>query len=279
MRSCGYNTGMLKVLSIPLTVFAYTLLSTGFVLQKKGIGWIGFNGTKDRTYYRWLFTWIAGFLLMNLYIIPSTMALKHLDPHIVSAFAGWGIIVMVFLSASVLKEAIHPSDVWLTLMIVLAIVVLNLFEFREAEEVISRAHLLAAVILPFIFSGPALLRFIPRTTRAVFFAAVTGLSTGMIIVIMKALVLEFGFEVGSYLSSPLLYLYLLFSLAAFITLQAAYKLGAMMLVGPVQYSTAIIYPVLCSYWVFEKQIHPLQLGAIALIVMAVVGILRKRPPS
>jgi drug/metabolite transporter (DMT)-like permease len=105
---------------------------------------------------------------------------------------------------------------------------------------------------------------------------VTGMSTGMIIVTMKVLVSELGFDVAGYFSSPLLYLYLLFSLTGFVTLQAAYKLGAMMRVGPIQYSTAILYPVMCSYWVFGKQLHPLQIGTIILIVIAVIGMLKKR---
>jgi multidrug transporter EmrE-like cation transporter len=267
---------MLKVMSIPLAVFAYTLLSTGFVLQKRGIGWIGFKGTKDRIYYRNLFTWIAGFLLMNLNIVPNTLALKHLDPHIVSAFAGWGIIVMVFLSAYMLKERIHLSDIWFTVIIVLSIVMLNVFEFSEAEEIISRPRLLAAIVLPFILLGPALLPSLRRTTRALLFAMITGLSTGMIIVTMKALVSELGFAVAAYFSSPLFWLYLLFSLTSFITLQAAYKLGPMMKVGPIQYSSAIIYPVVCSFGVFGSHIQPVQIAAIVLIVGGVVGILRKR---
>ena len=267
---------MFKLLSIPLAVFAYTILSTGFVLQKKGISWIGFKGKKDRTYYRYLSTWIVGFLLMNLNIVPITMALKHLDPHIVSAMAGWGIIVMVFLSAYLLREQIHRLDFLFTFLIVLSIILLNLSEFNETGEIIARPYLLASIILPFLFLVPAVLKSFSRTTRAVLFSTVTGLSTGMIIVTMKVLVSELGFDVAGYFSSPFLYLYLLFSLTAFVTLQAAYKLGAMMVVGPIQYSTAIIYPVVCSYWVFGRQIHPLQIGAIALIVIAVVGMQRKR---
>ncbi|NOR11913.1 MAG: hypothetical protein GQ545_01535 [Candidatus Aminicenantes bacterium] len=267
---------MLKLLSIPLAVFAYTLLSTGFVLQKKGIGWIGYKGTKDRTYYRNLVIWIVGFLLMNLNIVPNAMALKHLDPHIVAAMAGWGIIVMVFLSAYLLKEQIQRSDILFTVIIVLSIIVLNLFEITEAKESIARPYLLAAIILPFIILVPAVLKSLSRTTRAVLFGIATGMSTGMIIVTMKVLVSELGFDVVGYFSSPLLYLYLLFSLTGFVTLQAAYKLGAMMLVGPIQYSTAILYPVMCSYWVFGKQLHPLQIGTIVLIVISVVGMLKKR---
>jgi len=267
---------MLKLLSIPLAVFGYTILSMGFVFQKKGIGWIGYKGTKNRIYYQNLFIWIVGFLLMNLNIVPNAMALKHLDPHIVAAMAGWGIIVMVFLSAYLLKEQIQRSDILFTVIIVLSIIVLNLFEITEAEESIAKPYLIAAIILPFIILVPAVLKSLSRTTRAVLFGIATGMSTGMIIVTMKVLVSELGFDVAGYFSSPLLYLYLLFSLTGFVTLQAAYKLGAMMLVGPIQYSTAILYPVMCSYWVFGKQLHPLQVGTIILIVAAVVGMLRKR---
>ena len=153
---------MLKLLSIPLAVFGYTILSTGFVFQKKGIGWIGYKGTKNRAYYRNLFIWIVGFLLMNLNIVPNAMALKHLDPHIVAAMAGWGIIVMVFLSAYLLKEQILRSDIFFTSIIVLSIILLNLFEITEAEEVIARPYLLAAILLPFIILVPAVLRSISR---------------------------------------------------------------------------------------------------------------------
>ena len=267
---------MLKLLSIPLAVFGYTILSMGFVFQKKGISWIGYQGEKNRIYYRNLFIWIVGFLLMNLNIVPNAMALKHLDPHIVAAMAGWGIIVMVFLSAYLLKEQIQRSDIIFTSIIVLSIIVLNLFEITETEESIARPYLLAAIILPFIILVPAVLKFFSRTTRAILFAIVTGMCTGMIIVTVKVLVSELGFDVAGYFSSPLLYLYLLFSLTGFVTLQAAYKLGAMMLVGPIQYSTAILYPVVCSYGVFGKQLHPLQVGTIVVIVMAVVGMLRNR---
>ncbi len=93
-----YNTVMLEWMSLPLSIFAYTLLSIGLVLQKKGIAWIGFKGKKDGNFYRPLAIWFAGFLLMNLYIVPNTAALKHLPPHIVSAMAGWGVVVLVLLS-------------------------------------------------------------------------------------------------------------------------------------------------------------------------------------
>jgi drug/metabolite transporter (DMT)-like permease len=267
---------MPQELSLALAVFASTLLSLGYVLQKKGIAWIGFKGRRDRRFYRSLSTWIAGFLLMNLYIVPNAAALRYLEPHIVSAMAGWGVIVLVALSARLLGEAVRPADLAHTLLIVAAIVLLNLADEGGSSDNIGMPALAAASALPFVLGAAGLLRRFARPARAVFFAAASGLSAGMIIVTMKALVVTRGFAIPSYFSSPYLYLYLLFSLAAFLFLQLSYKLGAMMAVGPVQYGAAILYPALCSWAVFENRLNALQWAALLGLVFSVSVLLRGR---
>jgi len=262
-------------MSLPLAVFGYTLLSAGFVLMKKGIGWIGFKGPKDRIFRTNLFVWIVGFIVMNLAVIPNTMALKHLAPHIVSSTAGWGVIVMVALSFLLLRERLFRSDGLYTILIVGSIVLLNLFETPRGEERFDLPLLAASSALPFILVLPAFLKRASKRMRTVFLAGFSGIATGMIVISLKVLVILFGFRVSAYFASPVLYLYLLFSLGAFVSLQWAYKLGSMMRVGPVQYSASIIYPVLCSVVVFGDGIHPLQLAAVAVLVSAVVGILKK----
>ncbi|MCP5046650.1 MAG: hypothetical protein GY940_05735, partial [bacterium] len=69
-----------------MALTAYTMISLGFVMMKKGIDWMGWKGPKNKTFYRNLGIWITGFLVMNIYGIPSAIALKTLPPHIVSAF-------------------------------------------------------------------------------------------------------------------------------------------------------------------------------------------------
>lgn len=266
---------MLKILSIPLTILAYTLLSTGFVLMKKGISWIGYKGKKDKPYFRDLFTWVAGFLLINLYIVPNTIALKALDPHIVSAMAGWGVIVLVFLSKIILGEKLFRSDYYFTLLIFISIVILNVFEYQEAGESVNTAFLLVSASLPFLLFIPAFIKTFSKKTRALLFAAVSGISTGMIIVTLKIVVSDSGFFIREYFSSPYFYLYLLFSITAFLSLQIAYKMGLMMIVGPVQYSAAIIYPALCSFLIFGNHIHPVQPVAILGVIISVTVIHKK----
>jgi len=39
-----------KMLSISLALLGTTLHSTGFILQKKGSGWIGWKGKRDKNY-------------------------------------------------------------------------------------------------------------------------------------------------------------------------------------------------------------------------------------
>ena len=266
---------MLKILSIPLTILAYTLLSTGFVLMKKGISWIGYKGKKDKLYFRYLFTWIAGFMLINIYIVPNTIALKALDPHIVSAMAGWGVIVLVFLSKIFLGEKLFRSDYYFTILIFISIVILNVFEYQETGESFNPAFLIISASLPFLLFIPAFMKTFSKKTRTLLFAAISGISTGMIIITLKVVVSDSGFFIREYFSSPYFYMYLLFSITAFLSLQIAYKMGLMMIVGPVQYSAAIIYPALCSFLIFGNHIHPVQPFAITAVIFSVTTILKK----
>jgi drug/metabolite transporter (DMT)-like permease len=264
-----------KAVAALLALTAYAVLSIGMVLMKKGIAWIGHKGPKDGAWRRDLWTWIAGFLLSNLYVVPSLMALKRLTPHVVAAFAGFGIVVLVLLAAAVLGEKLHRSDVPYTAAIFLSIILLNIYEPSPGKDALNIPLLAGASAFPLLLFAPAFAKGLSRTVRAVMFASVSGTSTGMVVVLMKTLVEIYGFRVGDYLRSPYVYLYLLFSLTAFIALQLAYRIESMMRTGPVQYGSSILYPAVCSALVFGNVIRPVQIAALAAIVLAVAGILRK----
>ena len=266
---------MLKLLSIPLAFFAYTLLSIGLVLMKKGISWIGFKGQKNPSFYKNLFIWIAGFILTNSYIVPNTLALKHLDPHIVASVAGWGVVMMILFSRALLKEKLYRSDLLFAAVIFIAILLLNFFEYHEDARAVNWPMLTGAVLLPLALALVAVPGIVKKKIKALLLAVVSGISAGMIVVIMKILVSDFGFRVADYFTSPYFYLYLFFSLSAFITLQIAYKLAVMMIVGPAQYSAAIIYPALCSFFIFSNRLHLIQIIAITTVIASVTLILKK----
>jgi drug/metabolite transporter (DMT)-like permease len=266
------------ILSILMAVTAYSLLSLGFVLQKKGIQWMGWKGTKDKIFYSNLITWIMGFVIMNVFPIPSAIALKNLPPHIVSAFAGWGIIMLVFFSFLLLKEKLYKTDYIFSLLVVAGIVLLNYFEKSTGSvSSIPTLRVWGLVILcavPVILIFPGLLKFLSKKVKTWVFASVSGMCAGLMVITLRLLVVNFGYEVSSYLDSIYLYLYLGSALLSFIGLQLALKNGPMIAVGPVQYSTTIIYPVFAAFLVFQQAIHPVQVLAIALIVYSVINILK-----
>lgn len=266
--------------SILMALVAYACISTGFVLMKMGIDRMEWKGKRNKTFYKNLSLWITGFIIMNIYGVPSAVALKHLPSHIVASFAGWGIVVLVFLSHLLLKEKLAKTDIVFSLSIVAGIVLLNLFEKPSppgtADE--TAMVLLAAVPVVLFTAGivGGIVSGLSPKKKTVVFASVSGISAGLMVVTLRLLVLAYGYDVALYFNSPYLYAYIGFALLSFIALQAACKNGPMMVTGPVQYSTTIIYPLPAAFLVFDRGIHPVQFLAIGLIVYSVISILKKR---
>lgn len=262
--------------SILMALAAYTCLSTGLVLMKKGVHWIGWKGTRDRTYFKSLVIWISGFLIMNIYGVPSALALKTLPAHVVGGFAGWGIVVLVFLSALFLKEKLYRSDFFFSLLVILGIVLLNLFENPESSNRPDAAGIVFLGVFPvlllvFSLAVPGIVKI-----KAVLFASVSGFSAGLMVVALRLLVSLYQYQITLYFSSPFLYLYVGAALLSLVSLQMALKKGSMIGVGPVQYATQIGYPLVAALVVFGQSIHLVQYLSIAMIIFALVGILGKR---
>lgn len=245
--------------------------------MKKGVSWIGWRGPKDRVFRAAAGTWVAGFLLTNLYIVPAAAALRGLEAPVVAAFAGWGVIVLVFLSGRALGERLRRSDPFFSALIVAGLAGLSLCQMPApgAFPVPGNA-LIAAALIPLLPAGAALLARRRTGARAALWAAASGLLTGLLVVTMKILVAVFGFRVSAYFGSVHFYAYLAFSLGAFAALQAAYKNGPMMTVGPVQYTAAILYPALLGPRLFGLGLNPVQAAGIAAVVVGVAGLLRPR---
>lgn len=267
---------MSTALGLLLALIAYTLLSAGLVGMKKGIGWIGRRKARDERFRRNRRIWLAGFFASNLFVVPNALALDRLPPHIVSAMAGWGVIVLVRLSRDWLDEPLRPSDPFFSALIVAAIAGLNLLEHAGPAGPLSGGRLAAAVLIPAGLALPACMPGLGRRRRALLFAAVSGMAAGLIVICLEGLIESSGFRFAEWLSSPILYLNLACSLGAFISLQVSYKLDAMLRVGPVQYAGTILYPAVCSWWVFGNRLSPLQWVSLGLIALGAAGILNRR---
>lgn len=259
-----------------MALIAYSCVSTGFVLMKKGIDWIGWKGKRNKPFYWNLFLWVTGFIIMNIYGVPSAIALKRLPPHIVAAFAGWGIVVLVFLSHVLLKEKILKTDFIFSSLIVTGIFLLNFFEKPGPGQTINITGMIFVCAIPAALFFPGFIKRLSGNAKTVIFAAVSGFSAALMVVCLRLLVLKYQYKVALYFDSPYLYLYIVFALLSFFALQLAIKNGPMMIIGPVQYSTTIIYPLLAALLVFSRLINIIQSLAIGLIVYSVIHILKSR---
>ena len=265
------------ILSLLMAAMAYSFISIGIVLQKKGISWIGWKGIKDRAYYKNLIVWISGFLLMNLYGIPSAIALKSLSPHHVSAFAGWGVVVLIFLSKILLKDVIFRSDYFYSLIIIAGIVMLTLSgnSVDSPEFSINILTLLYFLLPVFLFILLLIIK-ISKKTINVLSAVVSGCTAGLMVISLKRLIGSEGYRVAEYPGSVYSYLYLFFALLSFVSLQISLKSGPVLVTGQIQYSTIILYPLAGSLIVFSGKTDMLQMISIILIVIGVVRILKNR---
>jgi drug/metabolite transporter (DMT)-like permease len=258
-----------------MALTAYTLLSLGFVMQKKGIAWMGWKGPKEKSFYKNQAVWTGGFIIMNIYGVPSAIALKTLPAHIVSAFAGWGIIMLVLFSFLILKEKMLPHDYLFAFLIVAGIFLLGLFERPAPQTTGSTTGLAILCGLPVLVFAAMLPKWWSKRVKTAGYASVSGMGAGLMVVSLGLLVFERGYRVAAYFSSPYLYIYIFFALLSLAGLQLALKNGEMIAVGPVQYGSTIIYPVIANLLVFDRLVHPVQAAAIVLIVVSVIRILKK----
>ena len=270
---------MAKLFPVLMALTAYTMLSLGFVLMKKGVHWMGWKEKKNGLYYHNLFIWTIGFLIMNIYGLPSAIALKSLSPHIVAAFAGWGIVMLVLFSFLILKEKIYPSDYFYAFLVVVGIFLLAFFEKKvglsSAYQRINSLGLLLLCLLPLFVLLLGVVKPLSKWKKFVGLAAVSGMAAGMMVVTLRLLVMQMGYHVSLYFSSWYLYLYIFFALLSLVALQLALKSGSMIAIGPVQYAANIIYPLCATLLVFQQSIHWVQGVAVVVIVFAVVAILKK----
>ena len=267
---------MTHAFSILMAMTAYACLSTGLMLMKKGIGWLGWKGTKDRSYYANLSIWITGFVVMNLYGIPNALALKILPSDVVAAFAGWGIVVLVFGSNVFLKENISSTDLIFSSLIIAGIVALNLFSRPKVLGGADPTATIVLFLLPFLMFIAGLIISWTDKIKTALFAAVSGLSAGLMVVALGLLVRKYEYQITLYFESPFLYLYVGLGLLSLVALQIALKHGPLMIIGPVQYATHISYPLVAALVVFRRPVHAVQYFAVGVIVYSVVGILRRR---
>lgn len=260
-----------------LALFGTTLYSTGVILQKKGSGWMGW---KDRIDFRCIslfLLWLFGMLLSYaVSALPMGMASMSLPPHIVSAISGWSIVVIVFLSGVFLKEKLHASDVMNSGAIVGSILLMSRFQGPTESSGFNTQVLCLLLLAPFLLLIPV---FFPRTGRkqkTILLSVFSGFLGGLVIVFMNILVRESGDSFLGMAGSVHLYIYLAAGFASVAAKQAAYRLGDVILVTPLQTSFSMIYPILCTVLLYHSGVNAMQILLVLVIVLACWRIQKKR---
>ena len=105
---------------------------------------------------------------------------------------------------------------------------------------------------------------------------VSGCTAGLMVISLKGLIGYHGYSIPEYPGSVYFYLYIVFALISFLSLQMSLKTGPVLITGQLQYSTTILYPVAGSIIVFSEKTGLLQISAIILIVIGVIKILKNR---
>jgi len=263
--------------SLLMAALAYSLISVGIVLQKKGIAWIGWKGKKNAAWAMHFSVWVTGFLLMNIYGIPSAVALKTLSPHQVAAFAGWGVVVLVLLSGIFLKETVFRSDFFYSLLIIAGILLLNMTGYRNGGgEIRFNAVTLFFFVIPLLLFLPVLFVKMKDKYMNITGGIVSGCTAGLMVISLKGLVGAHGYRISEYPGSLYLYLYIVFALTSFVSLQISLKNGPALVTGQLQYTFTIIYPAMGAILLFPGLPGMVQLAAIFFIVAGVIRLLKNR---
>lgn len=268
---------MNNAFNVMLTVFGYTLFAFGNVLQKKGVSCLRWKGDRDEKFRTNLITWLSGmFLTYILSMIPTGIASKNLPPYVVSAVSGLNISLVIILSYFILKEKLYTSDLIYSGIIFVCIFLTGIAQQEYSFNGINEMALYLFIFVPFILLIPAFSKFTDKKAKAILFACFGGIGDGLAVVLINLCVKEFGTSVMGYLTSPYLYIYVFIGIATATSLQFAFKNGELVMVAPIQSSINIIYPIICSYFIFNLPINNIQVVTITTIIFSCYKIQKKR---
>ena len=250
--------------------------SLGTILQKKGSGWMVHKGNRPKNARALVLIWAAGLLVSYaLSAVPLLIASKGLAPHIISALSGVNIALTVVLSYFLLKEKLHRSDLWFSLLIVGCIALLS-FHLTDTSGEVKRKYLYLLLATPIIVLVPLLFKVLKPKHEVAMLGVFSGFMMGLSVVMLNILVKEFDTISTRIFASPFLYFYLLVGGASIAAAQLAFRLGEVVLFAPIQVVSGMCYPLICSFFLYEAAVGLIQVVLILIMAFACWGIQRKR---
>ncbi len=263
--------------SVILALFGTTVFSAGVILQKKGSVWMNRKQRLNCEFAGKIAIWLTGMVLS--YVVSAAfvgIASKKLAPELISAITGWNIVVIIFLSFMFLKEKLYRTDIVYSAVIVFCIFIMSRFQNESMTLIRGIDYLYWLLTIPFILLVPVFFSRTGRKTKTLLLSVFSGLLGGLTIVFMNILMKESGNSIGGILSSPVLYVYFISGIVSVAAKQVAYRLGDVILITPLQTSFSMVYPLVCSYVMFDSRISLVQILMAALIVLSCWKIQKKR---
>ncbi len=268
------------------TLLCNFLLSLGFVMQKKGIAWLGRKSGSYPSFKNDRLLWILGFMLVNISPLFNFLAFGYLGPQIVIAVSGLNIVFTIFLSRLILKNSLLPSDYVFSFLITLCIIGVGLISKQDSNT----GHV--ALFWPLVFFSIPLFLFIlyfilrpllkekfTPIIQTVLLAFVAGSMAGYMTILMKLVRMTAqGIDLLAYLKTPYLYFYLLFGILSFVAISLAYRRGSIIVISPIQYGMIVLFPVIATYPIFNQPIQIVQIILFVTIATCVGMIVSKHAP-
>ncbi|HMF30399.1 MAG TPA: DMT family transporter [Candidatus Lokiarchaeia archaeon] len=262
------------IAAIILALLAYTMLNIGLVMQKKGASDLPQVEHQSLTSNIKNFAtnkiWMVGLILTSVQYLLYLLALDYGSLSLVSAFTGWGIVVLVLFSFFYLKEPLSRVEAACIAVVAGGVVVLGLtspnvgvkLDPSTVNQILAQpvSIVFLAVIVAFCFC-PVIFSWKRGFWHAdVILGACSGVANSIGAIFANALVAfisvdNIGGTLGSAMGSGLFWLFLFLVLAgnmiSMVYQQIAYQKGQANLILPLYTIVSTVVPVLSGIIMFQ----------------------------
>src|SRR5215469_11249140 len=294
-------------LGIAVAAFATTSYNVGLILEKRALRRLPpIDARRAVALLRTVLldpAWMIGFALMTCGLGFQVVALTLAPVSVVQPVIGSGVVILVVLSAAVLRERLGRLELACVLAVVVAISAIALSATGAAGHVGHQASglLITAVAVPTCFGALAIASTSLRTSahgrhRAPAVGVAYGLSSGLLYGVatlaLKALSGEIFHHsarvtdvVLAVLTSPYPYLTVVCSAVALLIFQTGLQRCRVSIVGPVSNITGSVFFIVAGTWLFDERLPAdpaklaLRLTGIVVAAVVVVALSRQPPRS
>lgn len=253
---------MTNLWNIMLAFLGIFLHSIGILMQKKGANGLNLKelkNIKNITISSDLLIWVAGLCLAyNISVVPTAIASKGLSPEVVSAISGLGIVFIIIMSNLFLKEKLYKRDILFSIIIAICIFIICITQLNESITYVDSTMFYILTFVPFLLFIPVFSKTLTSKIKAMLCSSLSGLTGGVAYVVLNIAMKDGGNSFAGIFSSSYTYEYIIIGFISGAFLQVAYKFGDIIHIVPIQMSLTVIYPLICSYFIFHKRISIVQ---------------------